>query len=369
MRKKVALLTNIIAPYRVPIYAELARHFDLTCYVGGQEDNRSSWDGSEKKLLDNGVKIKSSWGFTFLIRNRLGKKVYDFHYLHLRPGYFWNLIVDRPDAVITNEIGFRTLSALLYGMLFHKPIWIWWGGTLHTESKRGPLRRALRRLVALWVRRWISYGLTSTEYLLSLGVHREHVLQIQNCVDETLYDHSADPVLHLEPRPALLYTGQLIGRKGVKLLLEAAVQLQQSGHSFTLLIVGNGPERDALETYAQTLGLVNVHFYPAQPPEAMPAIYRSADCLVFPTLEDVWGLVVNEALWSGIPVLSSIYAGCTQEIVPTENRFDPLKPQDFDRILRLALEGHAAPPDPSKLRTCKEVGDMIIEDIRKVLKL
>lgn len=363
-RPKLAILANILAPYRLPIYRRLGKTFDLTIYLSNEEHNRETWKGLDARLTAEGVRIKRSWGVTFSGQKGKG---FDFWHLHFNPGYLIDLWKDRPDAVITIEMGFRTLMALLYGSLFRKPVWVWWGGTLHTEYSRGPVRRVLRWLIARWAKRWISYGQTSTEYLVSLGIPRERILQIQNCVDEELYTRPVQPALNLQPRPVLLYMGQMIGRKGVRLLLEAAARLQQEGWTFTLLLVGSGPEKESLEAYVRELGLTNVHFHPAQPPERMPAIYRSADCLVFPTLEDVWGLVVNEAMWSGIPALVSVYAGCAPEIVPPENRFDPLNPEDFDRALRLAVMGKLSPPDTSRLKTCKQVADMIVSDIRRVL--
>jgi glycosyltransferase involved in cell wall biosynthesis len=159
----------------------------------------------------------------------------------------------------------------------------------------------------------------------------------------------------------------MIGRKGVKLLLEAAARVQGMGHRFSLLLVGDGPETAALKLHAERLGLANVYFQPAQPPASMPAVYRSANALIFPTLKDPWGLVVNEALWSDLPVVASIYAGCTSEIVPAGNRFDPLDPRDFDRVLVKAVTGQLKPPDTSVLLPCTRVAEIISQDILQTL--
>src|SRR5215472_15436943 len=91
-------------------------------------------------------------------------------FLHIEPGYIPELVRERPDAVITDEMGFRTLVGLAYGTCFHKPVWVWWGGTCHTERRVGWFRKVLRAVIARWAKRWISYGQTSTEYLLTLGV-------------------------------------------------------------------------------------------------------------------------------------------------------------------------------------------------------
>jgi glycosyltransferase involved in cell wall biosynthesis len=154
-------------------------------------------------------------------------------------------------------------------------------------------RRALQNVVR-WARRWISYGASSTEYLLTLGVPRPSILQIQNCVDETTFIPDVEPAERVGPAPVLLYTGQMIGRKGVDRLLDAAAVLQREGRTFSLLLLGDGPEKEVLEARAAELGLRDVHFRPGRSPVEMPAVYRSGDLLVIPKREDAWGLVVNE---------------------------------------------------------------------------
>ncbi|MEO1621516.1 MAG: hypothetical protein AAFU53_10865, partial [Cyanobacteria bacterium J06632_3] len=85
--------------------------------------------------------------------------------------------------------------------------------------------------------------------------------------------------------------------------------------------------------------------------------------LVFPTLEEVWGLVVNEALWSDLPVVSSVYAGCAPEILPKENLFDPLDPVSFESILVKAVTGKLAPPSTDCLSTSEQVVQQIFKRI------
>jgi glycosyltransferase involved in cell wall biosynthesis len=293
--------------------------------------------------------------------------VYDQQYVHIAPGYFLDLVRSAPEAIITNEMGFRTLLALLYGTLWRKPVWVWWGGTQHTEQKIGRLRRLFRSVIARWAKHWISYGATSTEYLTSLGIPRSRVVQIQNCVDERRFAAPAPAALDLRPRPVLLHVGQFVGRKGISQFLRCAAELQREGLVFSIVLVGSGPNRERVQQLVGELGLSHVNFLPPQPPAAMPGIYRSANCLVFPTLEDVWGLVVNEALWAGLPVIGSVYAGCAKELLPAEALFDPLDPAEFKAALRRAILGQIPPPDLRRLKTKDEVAALIVEDLRRVL--
>lgn len=365
-KARVAILTNIIAPYRVPVSQKIGEQFETFIFYSGEEQNRAAWKGVEAGLQSHVV--KKSWGLTLQLVQGRRDGVYDYRYLHINPGYFVDLLRTRPDAVISSQMGFRTLVALLYGTLFRTPVWVGWEGTVHSERNVGTVKKILRRVIARWAKLWISFGEAPTEYLLSLGVPKERILITQSRVDERIFLKPTEPAIRLEPRPVFLYAGQFIGRKGIDELLKVAAE-QQKKHRFSLLLVGDGPQKAALEDLARELGLRDVYFYPVQRPEAMPAIYRSADYLVFPTMEDVWGLIVNEALWSGVPVLCSVYAGCARELLPEENLFDPLNHDSFASTFERALEGRISPPDLSRLKTHGEVADMIINDLKRVLEV
>ncbi|WNZ47630.1 glycosyltransferase family 4 protein [Leptolyngbya boryana CZ1] len=362
---RLALLVNMIAPYRVPVYQRLGEAFDLMIFHGGQEGNRSAWKSPESELSN--VQVKQSWGvkFSFYKKDAQGK-VFDRKFIHITPGYLWDLIRSSPDVVISNEMGFRSAIALFYALLFRKPIWIWSGVTCQSEQAVGRGKRMIRLLFAKSSCRWISYGHAATEYLQTLGVSLARIVQIQNCVDERLYQKHTESSLQLSPKPVLLYVGQLIRRKGVAQLLEAVRKLQQQGHRFSVLLVGSG-ESDEFQNYVAQHQLENVHFLGSHSPEELLGIYRSANFLIFPTLEDIWGLVVNEALWSGLPVLASTYAGCAREILPPDNLFDPHCSDSIVQALTKALTGQIAPADVSVLWTHDQVAQKIIDDIHQTV--
>jgi glycosyltransferase involved in cell wall biosynthesis len=362
MRCKVAFLTNILAPYRVPIFDQVAAEFDVTVILSGEESNRGEWRGVPQS--NHRFEVRRAAGFTFSWTKMDRSAPLDTRYLHVNPGLLVDLLRVRPDAIVTDEMGFRTLVALIYGSLFRRPIWGWWGGTPHTERGIGQVRRIVRRWLAPRVQRWFSYGQTSTEYLASLGVTPDRVVELQNCVPEQAYTVPRAPAFVVDPRPVLLCVARLVPGKGVDLLLHAAARLQAEGKVFSLVLVGDGPERGALEETARSLGVQHLRFEPSRSPAEVSAVYRSADVLVFPTLDDVWGLVVNEALWSGLPALVSVYAGCARELVPPGSTFDPLDAEDFRAKLRLAVDGRLPPPDLTRIRRLDEVGAILVRELR-----
>jgi glycosyltransferase involved in cell wall biosynthesis len=361
---KLALLMNMIAPYRLPLFASLADQFDLLLLHGGKEANRDSWNGLEGALPK--ARVVRAWGWRIQYTKKVNGEVFDEKFMHITPGILWHLLRFRPDAIISNEMGFRSVIALTYATLFRKPIWIWWGGTLHSERNIGRLRKAIRKAITLWADRWFTYGQTSTEYLLSLGVKRERIMQSQNAIDEERFKAKVEPAWTIEPRPVVLHVGQFIERKGIGSLLQAAAALQKQGCEFSLLLVGSGPDKSAIERRAEALGLKNIHFQPAQPPDKMPSVYRSADLVVFPTLEDVWGLVANEAVLSGVPVLCSKYAGCAPELFTSENIFSPEDLSEFSQKLRDAISGSLSKPDANRLKTTQQIAAEVVQELNRI---
>jgi glycosyltransferase involved in cell wall biosynthesis len=362
---RLALLTNMIAPHRLPLYSILADQFDLLVLHGGKEANRDSWGNPEGALPK--AKVVRAWGWQIQHQKKVKGEVFDEKFIHITPGFLWHLLRFRPDAIISSEMGFRSMIALAYGTIFRKPVWIWWGGTLHSERGIDPFRKALRKIFSFWADRWISYGQTSTEYLLGLGVKRDQILQSQNTGDEERFKASVEPAWVIQPRPVILYVGRLVELKGVKSLLDAAAILQHNGCEFSVLLVGNGREKQALEERAKILRLRNVHFRPPQLPDRMPSVYRSADVLVFPTFEDVWGLVASEAILSGIPVLCSKYAGCAPELFTPENIFSPEDLDEFSEKLRAAISGRLSKADPGRLKTTQQLGCELVQELNRFL--
>jgi glycosyltransferase involved in cell wall biosynthesis len=369
-RIRLLKLVNIIAPYRVCVYNEIGKHVDFTVAYGGNESNRGTWVPPARDEVSF-TPLKSK-GITLRIpRKGSDGKTVDTRFIQLTFGFLFDLVRLRPDAVLSVEMGFRSLCALMYGSLFRKPVWIWWGGTLHTEREVGGFKLKLRKFFVKRARHWISYGATSTEYLTSIGVDRNRIVQIQNCVDYHRFSPSIEASMKDLPGPVLLHVGQLIGRKGVEGLIRAYAEASRRANvRGTLLLVGDGPDRQALEALCTELQIRDsVLFEGARKPAALPGIYRSADVVIFPTLEDVWGLVANEAMLCGVPVLVSKFAGCAAEIVHPDAVFDPLDHEAMVARLVSALQRQTPLSDASHLLSFEQVAGRIVDSVKKEVRL
>ena len=112
-------------------------------------------------------------------------------------------------------------------------------------------------------------------------------------------------------------------------------------------------------------------------PDEIPRLFAASDLLVFPTLRDCWGMVVNEALAAGVPVLGSRYAGAAQELLHSDDLgrlIDPLVPDSLDEALEAAvLEERWADTSPNRLRAalkgyrCEDAAEAILQAARSAV--
>jgi glycosyltransferase involved in cell wall biosynthesis len=140
----------------------------------------------------------------------------------------------------------------------------------------------------------------------------------------------------------LLYVGQVIPRKGVELFLENVCTISVDVLSTLSIVVIGGQldEKLKLRLEKQGLHLINIGFVQ---PRNLAEYYGMADAFVFPTLEDEWGVVINEATAAGLPVLGSQFSGAVTDLVHNgENGyvFDPTNKAEvmrtIERFLRLS---------------------------------
>jgi glycosyltransferase involved in cell wall biosynthesis len=232
----------------------------------------------------------------------------------------------------------------------------------------GRFRYILRRALAVTAKALIATGSESQIYLEKIGVNRTKILNIKLAIDMTPFHLRMDERTRIELRKNMLisglcylYVGQLTNMKGVQFLVDAwDIFSADERSNATLVMIGNGEQKESLKKEVVEKGLSNVRFVPFVQPDELPQYYELADIFVFPTLGDVWGVVINEALASGLPVICSKYAGCASDlIVEGLNGWivDPSSLQDLTGILWKAWESRA------NARTMGIAGKALISEI------
>jgi glycosyltransferase involved in cell wall biosynthesis len=138
----------------------------------------------------------------------------------------------------------------------------------------------------------------------------------------------------------MLYVGRLSKEKKVDVLIEATQLLKDGGQAVKLVLVGDGPHRQEL----QSLNVPEVHFAGYQSGEALQAYFASADLFVFASENETYGNVILEAMASGLPVVSVNSGGVRENLVDGFNgiAIEANKPAEFTRKISTLLSDEAA---------------------------
>ena len=198
------------------------------------------------------------------------------------------------------------------------PVVLWNGS--HAASSRSTSRiiNALKRAFVRRCDAFFTYGALAADYVEALGARGDRIVCGVNAVEcERFAAPAGDRDAFRGDKGAaerivVLYSGQLIERKGVDDLIRAMTTVPVRA---VLWVVGDGRLRARYEALARELLPERCVFFGDKPYAELPRIYQAADLLVMPSLVEVWGLVVNEALASGLPVIASSAAGATADLI------------------------------------------------------
>ncbi len=340
-RFKVLLVTNIIPPYRIPLYKYIYQEedFDLKLIALAESEANREWE-----ITKNQIKLN------FMVLPGIHKFIRDKEItIHLNWGLWKAILRYKPDIVITSGYDmFAYWAAFLYCKLFKKKYILWNGTTLLSAGRINGFIGKIKQMIIGGADRYIAYGKKAAEYLTYMGASKGHIHVGINTVDMNWFRKKAkefhqDENLRRErsryPKLLMLYVGQLIKRKGIYQLLKALSELHDP--NVGLLIVGSGPQERELKEFCKDQNLENVYFDGFQQQEALLRYYALADVLILPSFKEVWGLVINEALASGIYVLCSKYTGAAYDLIKEGWNgilFDPHSLEEFLILIRKAKE-------------------------------
>lgn len=346
-RIRVAIATNIPAPYRIAFFQQLSARCDLKVLFDSKSEPNRDWNVSE----DLGFPHTYMKGFVIpFMRRRRDGGPNEERYLQIRFGIVSELFKFRPDVVVSIEFGPRSMQAAAYCAAFNVPLIIWSEGTPHSEGWQGALRRIIRRILVKRAQRFWTNGVESSQLLESYGAKPETLHEGMIGVN-TL--RLAEDVRHeLAQRAAIraelgvfgtvfLFSGQLVPRKGVKEFLAALLPLTARAKEFSVIFIGDGIQRLMIEEWAASRPELRIATLGFLQPEYLPRIYVAADIFVMPTLDDNWSLVALEAAIAGLPQVFSRYNGATQDLIRMRACgavVDPLDADSFFKVLRQFLD-------------------------------
>ncbi|SCY50857.1 glycosyltransferase family 4 protein [Butyrivibrio sp. INlla14] len=305
---KVIYITTAPAPYKVEMLEILGTYCDLdVVFEKNSESYREdSWLRTDFKNFKahflKGIRIKDSiisWDIISLIKK------------------------NRYDCIIVGV--YSTPSELLSQVYFwiHKIPYVLSsdGGFVKKEKRIAYLIKTFFISKATY---YLSPNESSSTYLMHYGARKENIyLYPFSSVKESEILSSPDSFEvrkafkeknRMSEKYSVLFVGQIIPRKGIDILIKSAKRLSDIG----VYLVG-GSITEEYKRLIEQFDITNIHFIGFKDKNNLADYYRASDVFVLPTREDVWGLVVNEAMSFGLPVITTSKCNAGIEMIKNEN--------------------------------------------------
>lgn len=317
---KVLWITNIPSPYRVKFFEKLGEKIELTVIFEKEksDERHESWKQTQfehfRAVFLNGYKIRTDSAFSVKVFSYLREsKEYDY------------VLVSNP----LTPLGIVTISYLKK----HKIAFFIETDGGFAKSGKG-IQEVVKKKVISAASGWMSTAKLHDEYYIKYGAKKEYIFRypFSSVLNKDILLEPIQPerkeqirkALGIKQKQVVLSVGQFIHRKGFDLLLRAAVSIPKN---VAIVIVGG----EITEEYAgliNTFDLHNVYFPGYKVGKELLNYFQAADVFVLPTREDIWGLVINEAMAEGLPIVTTdkcisgtemIEDGFNGFIIPSDN--------------------------------------------------
>ncbi|MBL8327721.1 MAG: glycosyltransferase [Rubrivivax sp.] len=295
----VALLTNIPTPYRNPVFERLPRDRFTVLFCASTESNRH-WRMGDLPFVHE------------FLNSSVRPLADGFNHVHDVPGIWGRLERLRPRLLITTGFNPVHLRAFLWSQWRGVPHVAMTDGTRRSESGLSWKHRAVRRIVFARSRAFIAAALDGLALYRSYGIPDEKLFRSHLCADNMKFLEAARPLRDRDID--VLFVGQLHERKMPMFFAEACSALCKRRGALRVGVVGSGPLSSDLQAALRSAG-VQFDFPGFVQPDEMPGWFGRARLLFFPTRLDPWGVVANEAMAAGTPVLTTPAAGVAGDLV------------------------------------------------------
>lgn len=221
------------------------------------------------------------------------------------------------------------------------------------DHVRMGLKERFKQFLLKQANGFFCFGQSSAAYLEKLGTPPSQILTRKAAVvdNDVILEHYQTAVSERGKRKLkkgwatynFIFVGRLIPPKNLAMLLDAFSEISAETTEWGLILLGEGEQKSMLQQKAQKIN--NVRFESGVPWYEVAEYLALADVLVLPSESEPWGLVVNEAMICGLPVLVSEPSGCVEDLVRTGQNgftFDPRQKQDLVAKMRYFVQNAAA---------------------------
>jgi glycosyltransferase involved in cell wall biosynthesis len=317
MSRRLVVLSEIIAPYRIPVFNALARQEGIDLHVIFLAE-------SDPELRDWLV-YKNELSFSYQVLPSWRRR-FSGHNILLNRGLKKAFQRAAPDVILCGGYNYvASWQAMRWARRNRVPFILWVESTNQDLRSGHRLIEFLKRKFMQSCSAFVVPGKSSRQYVLSYGISKDDIFTAPNAVDTEFFAERAAAVRQDDatrrqalglPGRFFLFVGRLVPEKGVFDLLEAYGKLTPEVRAaIGLVLVGDGVAHAELVRRASLIEPGSIQCAGFIQREQLASYYALAEVFVFPSHTDTWGLVVNEAMACGLPVISSDAAGCTEDLV------------------------------------------------------
>lgn len=303
---KILYITNIPSPYKVDFFNELGKYVDLTVLF--ELESSTERDDEWKKyrfetfqgIIMKGKRMNVDTAFCPGVTRYLKKGVYDFIVLS---------VLASPTVIMAATI------------LRCRKIPYFYEGDGGFVGKTTGLKALVKRFVLGGACKWLSPAKEFDTYCLTYGAKSEGICRysftsvkaedMKRVLPTTAEKRRLRQEFGIAEECAIVSVGQFIHRKGMDLLLECSRYLPED---VGVYIVGGKASEEYL-ALQEKYGLKNVHFLEFMPKKRVVEFFGAMDIFALFTREDIWGLVVNEAMAAGLPVVGTTRCNAALELI------------------------------------------------------
>jgi 1,2-diacylglycerol 3-alpha-glucosyltransferase len=276
----------------------------------------------------------------------------------------WNLVQQqlsdlKPHVVCLNGYASIHSRAALHWSVSNSVPTVLCSESSESDADRNPFKEWVKRRLVTACTAGLAGGTPQAVYLERLGLPRNRIFIGYDIVDNPYFIRKVKEVrdrsLEVRSRYALpeqyfLASARFIEKKNLAGLLQAYAQYRglcddskkqgmKRSKPWDLVLLGDGKLRASLLALRASLGLdACVHMPGAKSYAELPAYYGLAEAFVHASTTEQWGLVVNEAMASGLPVLVSNRCGCASDLVQEDRNGFTFDPHDSERLAKLMLK-------------------------------
>ena len=327
---RLAVLNSHPIQYFAPFYRRLSLEpdIDLTVYYCSRKGLDPYFDDDFGGKIRWDIDLLQGYQYEFLPNIRRIQKGRGFLSL-INPSIINRLRNGRFDAVLIHGHQYSTMLLALLAAKLTKTAKLMRSET-HLQLRRSPIKLFLRKLLLMPYYRqfdaFLAVGSLNATFYKAFQVPVEKIFIVTYAVDNQFFARPGEisndqreeirKAYNLpEKKPVILFVSKLQERKHPLHLLKAYALLREEGSDASLLFVGSGEQEENLRNFVEQNNVPDVTFLGFRTQKELPLLFSISDLFVLPSENEPWGLVINEAMAAGLPIIASQEIGAVPDLV------------------------------------------------------